>query len=358
MTKENIILSIIVISHNQKSELKRCVESILAQNIAVTFELIISDDRSTDGTFELAQEYAQKYPHVIQATQCNSDDCNPANNSQRSGWNRCNGYKLASGKYIAHVDADDYFRDGSHVYQHQVELLERHPECSLCMQNVWIVTEGSDIADGRVWHTEHLFKSGRIITAQEFLIKDYFILNQAFVARRNALIDPIELYGKQYVDVIITYHHLQFGSIVCLDECDYIYVQHSNAITSSLTLNDQKVLWGLAFTVYPALLIPRFAGLYYAGHIQDLLHLVNTARHYLPLSDSTITNLKQYDYAFIYRVFVQRKVSLMDKVRLQVLLRYLVLLLRTHFLNTFSLKLLHILLVSNKIDKYARFNIH
>ena len=40
MTKENIILSIIVISHNQKSELKRCLESILAQQIPFAYELI------------------------------------------------------------------------------------------------------------------------------------------------------------------------------------------------------------------------------------------------------------------------------------------------------------------------------
>lgn len=132
----NPVLSIIIISHNQRSELKRCIESVLAQQIPFVYELILSDDRSTDGTFELAQEYEQKYPKIIKASQCNSDECNPANNSQRSGWNRCNGYKLATGKYIAHVDADDYFREGSHIYQRQVEMLEKHPECSLCMQNV------------------------------------------------------------------------------------------------------------------------------------------------------------------------------------------------------------------------------
>ena len=41
-------------------------------------------------------------------TYCNSDEGNCANNSQRSGYNRCNAYPLAKGKYIAHVDADDY----------------------------------------------------------------------------------------------------------------------------------------------------------------------------------------------------------------------------------------------------------
>ena len=169
MNYSSIILSIIVISHNQEKELQRCVESILAQGIPFAYELIISDDRSSDGTFELAQEYAQKYPHVIQATQCNSDDCNPANNSQRSGWNRCNGYKLATGKYIAHVDADDYFRANSTCLQQQVENLEAHPECSLCMQNVWNLVEGDDLESGHPWFEEGLITKGEIIDVQNFI---------------------------------------------------------------------------------------------------------------------------------------------------------------------------------------------
>ncbi|HPL95079.1 MAG TPA: hypothetical protein PLK02_08265 [Paludibacteraceae bacterium] len=40
----DIILSIIVISHNQKKELQRCVESILAQGIPFAYELIQCTD--------------------------------------------------------------------------------------------------------------------------------------------------------------------------------------------------------------------------------------------------------------------------------------------------------------------------
>ena len=57
MDNHQPILSIIVISHNQKNELKRCVDSVLAQNIPFEYEIILSDDRSDDGTFELAKEY-------------------------------------------------------------------------------------------------------------------------------------------------------------------------------------------------------------------------------------------------------------------------------------------------------------
>ena len=103
-----MILSIIVISHNQKDQLQRCVESILAQSIPFKHEIIISDDNSNDGTWELAMEYSSKYEEII-AYQCNTSDYNPINNSARSGWNRCNGYQHATGKYIAHIDGDDFY---------------------------------------------------------------------------------------------------------------------------------------------------------------------------------------------------------------------------------------------------------
>ena len=40
MNIERAILSVLIISHNQKKELQRCVESILAQGIPFAYELI------------------------------------------------------------------------------------------------------------------------------------------------------------------------------------------------------------------------------------------------------------------------------------------------------------------------------
>ena len=65
---ENIILSIIVIFHNQCELLKRCIDSILRQNIPFSYEIIISDDASNDGSWNLIQEYVEKYS-VIKANE-------------------------------------------------------------------------------------------------------------------------------------------------------------------------------------------------------------------------------------------------------------------------------------------------
>ena len=48
----NPVLSILLITHNQRELLQRCLDSVLAQELRVPFEIIVSDDRSTDGTRE------------------------------------------------------------------------------------------------------------------------------------------------------------------------------------------------------------------------------------------------------------------------------------------------------------------
>lgn len=82
-----MLLSIIVISHNQKEQLRRCLDSILAQLIPFEHEIIVSDDASNDGTWELAQEYASQYPQ-IRAYSCDASNFNPITPSDRAGWNR------------------------------------------------------------------------------------------------------------------------------------------------------------------------------------------------------------------------------------------------------------------------------
>lgn len=312
-----MILSIIIISHNQRSELKRCVDSVLAQDLPFEHEIIISDDRSTDGSYELAQEYASKYPYII-ATQCNSDACNPANNSHRSGYNRCNGYKYAKGKYLVHVDADDYFRPDAKVYEKQIKALEAHPECALAMSTCLCVKEGSPLETGIPWGFPRKMIEGEVIESKEFVRGDWFRLNQCFMQRRNPNVDPIALYGKRYVDSVITYHHLQFGDVVYVDACDYVYVGHEGSVVANLSKNnrDSEILWNLG--VYIPVLIPRWwqdftMGFYYS-QIRANIKLLRSGYR---LQLSNLNSLKNLNVWF-YNCF-GRKLTFFDELRLYVL---------------------------------------
>lgn len=305
------LLSIIVICHEQRVELRRCLDSIFAMQLPFAHEIIVSDDRSTDGTREmLEKEYADK----VIATYCNSDEGNCATNSLRSGYNRSHAYPLAKGKYIAHVDADDYFWAGADVYVRQVEALEQHPECSLAMSNCLVSRDG-DIVGAKPWSFPRKMIEGEMLDAKEFLSKDYFRLNQCFMMRRNPNVDPVALYGNRYVDSVITYHHLQFGKVIFVDACDYVYVRSEGSVTNTLAKQSQDyvIMWCLG--LYIPLLIPSLSSYFFMGneyqHIRNVLKMAKAGYKLQPNNYKSLQGL----HAYIYGCF-NRDITYMDKIRL------------------------------------------
>lgn len=330
-------LSILVISHNQKDLLRRCLDSILAQDLPFEHEIIVSDDASTDGTWELILEYQATHPE-IKGYQCNSDDCNPANNSQRSGWNRCNAYKHARGKYIVHVDGDDYFRPSADVYKKQISALENNPECYLAMSKVVWKEEGQALEDSGIWHLDTPLEEGMILSGEDIIAQHLFIINQAFMMRRNVESDPVELYGKRYVDAIITFHHLQFGPAIYVDACDYVYEQHSTSVTGITSQNaDQLVVWCLG--IYVPTLIPRWRQAYYLADYNGIRDVISLARRGHQLSEKNkkgLEGLKPY----IYGTF-NRPLSHLDRFRLFSTTTYMRLMKKFHLTSKSSIWILH-----------------
>lgn len=95
-------LQIIVPAYNVEAYLKECIDSILNQKTKYTFKLVIIDDGSTDGTPEIADQYeASENVTIIHQS-----------NKGLSGARNA-GLKQIEGRYIAFMDADDFFTDGA-----------------------------------------------------------------------------------------------------------------------------------------------------------------------------------------------------------------------------------------------------
>jgi len=65
---ELIKYSALTITYNQEKYVKEMIESVMNQSI-LPYEFIISDDCSTDNTWNIIQEYKQKFPEIIKAIQ-------------------------------------------------------------------------------------------------------------------------------------------------------------------------------------------------------------------------------------------------------------------------------------------------
>lgn len=224
-------LSVVVISHNQKEVLKRCLDSILAQKTTFPVEVIVSDDRSTDGTREmLLSDYKENVTSVF----FDSDTVDTTFTLERAAYNRINGLKYATGKYLVHTDGDDFFTS-TDIFQLMVDKLEAHPECNLCCQNYCIVPEDNINAPHTPFNNSKHFELESILTAEEFLTEVGPVVNACICARRTNLVRVTELDGKLYDDNDITMRYLGNSPVALVNRCDFVYVQYKKSSCASIT---------------------------------------------------------------------------------------------------------------------------
>jgi cellulose synthase/poly-beta-1,6-N-acetylglucosamine synthase-like glycosyltransferase len=64
--KEENTFSVVIAARNEQAILRSCLDSILQQTISTSrYEVVLVNDRSTDNTLDIANEYAAKYPNFI-----------------------------------------------------------------------------------------------------------------------------------------------------------------------------------------------------------------------------------------------------------------------------------------------------
>ena len=87
-------VSIIIVNYNTKELIKNCINSIYKYTQDIQYEIIVSDNGSTDGSIEMLKS---EFPNVILIE-------NNANLGFGTANNR--GLKIAKGKYIFYLNSD------------------------------------------------------------------------------------------------------------------------------------------------------------------------------------------------------------------------------------------------------------
>jgi len=90
-------ISIIVPIYNVAKYLKRCIDSIISQTYK-NLQIILVDDGSEDESIYICDEYARRYSNIVVIHKKNAG----------LGHARNSGLEIATGKYVAFVDGDDY----------------------------------------------------------------------------------------------------------------------------------------------------------------------------------------------------------------------------------------------------------
>jgi len=113
-------VSVIMATFNCRDTLQEAVESIEAQTY-VDWELVVCDDGSTDGTFELLGELAERLGQRMVLLR------NHMNMKLPFSLNRC--IEASTGEYLARMDGDD--RSAPSRFEAQVGFLEGRPDLAV-----------------------------------------------------------------------------------------------------------------------------------------------------------------------------------------------------------------------------------
>ena len=130
-----IKLSIVVCTYNRAHLLRETLCSILSQKTSFPYEVVVSDDCSTDETPTIISELSEKNPNIIVVNRL-------ANNIGLGG-NWASGILKAQGEYIAFLDDDDFWIDDRRM-QIMADYMDAHTDVDVLYTNAveWFERSG------------------------------------------------------------------------------------------------------------------------------------------------------------------------------------------------------------------------
>jgi len=122
------LLSVCIITYNQNRFIRQAVESALAQETDVPYEIIIGDDHSNDGTTDVVRELQQSHPDKIRVLTATENLGKYTGNGRL---NMIRTLRASRGKYVALLEGDDYWTSPQKL-KRQVAALEAHADWAIC----------------------------------------------------------------------------------------------------------------------------------------------------------------------------------------------------------------------------------
>lgn len=213
-------LSVIIISYNEAQYIRRAINSILNQDYQGEYEIIISDDGSTDGSVEIIKELSQQFNIVKYIINQNRNDgvfipaVRASNTIKRA-------LEISSGKYITLLSADDYYCSDK-KYSKAISFLDKPSS------RKYIATY-TDFQKTYEDKTEEKYITNPP-TWRSLLISNYYLHISTFVFRREVY-DKGYLFDRYCSDVGMLYSICTAGKIKKVDGVAFCHYQREGSIT-------------------------------------------------------------------------------------------------------------------------------
>ncbi len=229
--KGEIKVSVIMLTYNHEKYIRQALESVLAQKTDFSYEILIGDDASADGTLGIVQEFKRHFSCAIHIFIRSYNMGATANLALL--------LKQARGQYIASCEGDDYWTDPQKL-QKQVDFLESHSEYIGCTHDITLVNQDgiSSSKQSLAW-----VKDKPVFRFSDF--KGIYLpghpvsmVYRNIYAADPAVIDLIETTHPQIADRTIAMLLALNGDIVRLNEDMACYRQAVGEGNSNLTARE------------------------------------------------------------------------------------------------------------------------
>ncbi len=222
-TKEQYPLaSFCMVAYNEEKFIAEAVKAAFAQDYP-NMEIILSDDCSSDRTYEIMKEMAAAYkgPHKVILNR------NNPNLGPRENFNKVL-YELAHGEYLFIAAGDDISRkDRVSIC---VDLMEKHQEVmSMSVASKHIDEEGNEIPLGD-WNR---ISTGQysIYTLADYISYDFYLFSGDSRVLRRKVIEAFPPLQFSYAeDTMLFVRSFMLGNVAYLREPLVCYRQRQNSI--------------------------------------------------------------------------------------------------------------------------------
>ncbi len=224
-------ISVVMPVYNSEKYLSEAIESILNQTFQ-NFEFIIVDDKSTDSSWQIIQEYAQKDQRIVPVKNTGKKGCYSARNF---------GLSLAKGKYYAVMDSDDISL--LNRLEVQFEFMEQNQDVVVCGAWAESFGESSGLKKTPVLNESivaNLFFNSCIAHPTAFIRNDVLKSNNIYykdsinVAQDYEFWNRLKKFGKltNIPEVLLKYriHDSQISSLKMKKQDEVAYLIRTNQI--------------------------------------------------------------------------------------------------------------------------------
>lgn len=182
------LVSICAVAYNHEKYIAQCLDAFLSQKVNFRYEILVHDDASTDRTGEILRDYQARYPDIIKPLIQTENQYSKGITNLSGAFN----FPRAKGRYIALSDCDDFWCDENKL-QKQVDYMEAHPECMLCIHSAKVVNEDGALVNGALMRP---YKKSGVISAQALVDKTAGYPFASFLLR-SSLVEKLPDYYRE-----------------------------------------------------------------------------------------------------------------------------------------------------------------